>query len=132
MHRNLVILMVVAGCSKSATWEPDLSTPEAAARCQVVAIRTEDLAAWRTCMHPRLRDEFDRQVEKRASTAGFWPTMKERAKPLETAIPRDFVETAIPADKQTYGDRVARFRLDHDSFEIAHQNERWYVVDTGI
>ena len=135
MRRRLAVLLVLvtAACKKEPTWEPDLSTPDAAMRCEVVSIRTEDLAALRSCMHPAVRDVFDREAAPRAKAPGFWNEMKDRAKPLEQAIPSKLVEGPVPAEKSDYGDRAASYRLGHDSFEaIRAKDGKWYVVDTGI
>lgn len=129
----MVTFAVLGGCnSKSGTVE--LSTPDAAARCQVAAIRAKDLGRWTTCWHPRLRAELETKLSAKTAEPGTWDKLAKKAAPLEHVKAADFTLAPIPPDMKEWGDQRASYRMpdDSDSFELVRENGRWFVVDSGI
>jgi hypothetical protein len=125
------MVVVAAGCEKKpSTPTIDLSTPDAAARCQLAAIRAKSLDQWLPCMHPKIRDGM--KAEARKLTPQFWTSAAEHAAPLDGVKASDFTLSPIPAGKEDLGDQVASFRLDKDSLELVRKDGRWYIADTGI
>src|SRR5258706_5497626 len=130
--RTAWILIVVGACSKSAP-EPELASPDAAARCQITAIRAKDTAAWRVCLHPLIRDEAERELARAiARKPDFWDTAAKSAAKLDGLKEADFTFSTMPAGREKLGDQRASYKLDHDSFEVVRQGKHWYIVDTGI
>ncbi|MBS1122760.1 MAG: hypothetical protein H6Q90_4988 [Deltaproteobacteria bacterium] len=85
----IVSLLLVAGCEKSRASTPDLSTPEAAARCESGAIRARDVERWKPCGHPDIPG-LGAQLDKAAGNFKLEP---------------------MPADKSRWGDPHASLPL---------------------
>jgi hypothetical protein len=131
MKRIAITLALLGACDKSSPAE-ELTTPDAAARCQLIAIRAKSIERWKTCLHPVIRDEADAALHRKAKRADFWSQMTERAAPLVGVKQADFTLEPVPADKAHLGDQAASFRLAKDSFHVVRKDGRWYIVDTGI
>lgn len=135
MKRLSLAVLAIIGCEKqSRPATPDLSTPDAAARCQLAAIHKRSFDEWELCMHPKLRGERPRKLDQ----PGFWDEMEQGAAPLEAVKASDFTEVAVPKSKAELGDAAATFRLHKngagrdDDFAVVRKDGRWYVVDTGL
>ena len=128
----MLVGLAVVGCSKRPA-DPDLSSPVAAARCQVAAIKAKDAGAWIACFHPAIREDANRELAKAAAKKpDFWERAATDSAALENLKEADFTIGPMPEDKASYGDKRASFRLGKDSFEVVLQGGRWYIADTGI
>jgi hypothetical protein len=128
MHRMLVCL-VLAACGSSAG--PDLSSPSAAARCQVAAVHAQNLDQWEQCVHPDVRAEFRAKLEKtlrrRPET---WVEAQKRMQPLATVKDADFTVEPMKPGRESHGDSFAWYRFgEHEKTEAVRKDGRWYIVD---
>lgn len=125
------VILLAAGCEKSGP--PDLSTPRAAARCQLDAIRARSTEQWGRCWHPLAHEHgVMTELAEHAGRDGFWERAASLSAPLEHAKDSDFIESPVLEKDKRFGDRRAKLRLEHDSFEVVHTGGRWYIVDSGV
>src|SRR6185503_18376648 len=92
-------LVVATGCEKSGA--PDLSSPSAAARCQVAAVHAQDLDQWEQCIHPEVRAELEKTLRRRPET---WVEAAKRMQPLATVKDSDFTVEPMKPGRERHGD----------------------------
>jgi hypothetical protein len=130
MMKSITAVLVMVGCERSPAGTVDLSTPSAAARCQVESVRARNVELWTRCFHPTLVDEARSEMARRTAKSGFWETAASRTRPLESAADHAFKRE--PTKDAQLGDETALLRLGEDDFAVVRKNGRWYIVDTGL
>jgi len=136
MKRLAIAVLVIVGCeNQGPSSTPDLSTPDAAARCQLAAIRKRSYDQWELCAHPAVRGGTP---PNKLDKPGFWDDVEKGSATLEGIKASDFTMVPVPGGKAGLGDAAATFRLrkngvgHDDDFTVIRKDGHWYIVDTGV
>lgn len=135
MKRCLLMTLLVA-CEKPGPTGTtvDLTTPAAAARCQLDAIRARSVAKWGPCWHPLALEEgvMGELDDKLRKDPGRWERMARESARLDGAKDADFKLGPVPLKQAKLGDQMAELQLERDQFIVVRKDGRWYIVDSGV
>lgn len=130
--RYLLVLACVVACARHP--DAELGSPASTAHAFAAAVQRKDAPALEAMsaarLRPLVRAEIARDPER------FWLRMQDDAAEvarLAKVTEADFAIEATSGDDRLLGDKLARFPLRGDHFDVARAPDgKWYLVDTGF